>query len=161
MDDPVRVRIRNRIGELHREIERAPRIHRAARHLVAQAAPRRELVRQVVAAVLLADVEQRRDVGMRERRGKAGFVEDGSKPRGMIDDGRRKNLQRDGAANARVARPIHLTKTAVSDRLEQVIVRDRPVAHLNGSRGLIRTHDHDSAQKSSGRVIPCAADATV
>ena len=72
---PWRVRVGDAVGDLHGEIERAPRVHRRAAAFVAQAAARGELVGEVVASVGLADVPQRGDVRMGQRGGGARVLE--------------------------------------------------------------------------------------
>ena len=62
VEDAVRVRVGERLGDLDGELQRAARVHRPARHLLAQRPARGELVGQVEPALVLADVEQRGDV---------------------------------------------------------------------------------------------------
>ena len=54
------------VGNLDRDLDRPADVHRPPAHLRAQRLSLQELEREVHAALVLADVEQRGDVGMRQ-----------------------------------------------------------------------------------------------
>ena len=67
MDEAAGVALGQRVADLRGKLDRPPHVHRPAGHLVAQRRPGGKLVGEVAVAVLLDDVEERRDVGMIER----------------------------------------------------------------------------------------------
>ena len=95
-----------------------------AAHLLAQRHSLDELVAEIEPAIVLADVEQRRDVRVRQR---------GRRPRIVyqtmltLTDGEawRSQLERDRAADLRVTRTVHLAEATLTNALEQVVMRNR------------------------------------
>ena len=67
VSEPVGMSIGDGVGDLNGDLDRAADVHRAARRLGAQRLAFLKLEGQVHAAVVLADVEQRRHVRMRQR----------------------------------------------------------------------------------------------
>ena len=67
MAEAVRMCIGNGVGDLDRDLHRASDVHRTAGRLGAQRLSFLELEGEVDAAVVFADVEERRDIGMRQR----------------------------------------------------------------------------------------------
>ena len=75
MDQPARVTLGERVGNLRRNLHRAPHVDRTAAHLVAQRRTGRELVGEIALVILLDDIEQRGDVRMIERGGRPRFAQ--------------------------------------------------------------------------------------
>ena len=75
-----------------------------------------ELHHQVVGAVLVADVEERADVRVAERRDGAGLAGEPLARVRIADERRRQHLDGDGAVEARVVRLVDLTHAPGADR---------------------------------------------
>ena len=68
MHEAVGVRVGDGVGNLDRRLDGTLHVERPAGHLGAQRLPFQELERQIDAAVVLAGVEERGDVGVRQHR---------------------------------------------------------------------------------------------
>ena len=68
VDEPGGVRVGHGVGDLDRHLHGAAHVHRPPRHLGAERLALQELEHEVDAALVLADVEQRGDVRMRQAR---------------------------------------------------------------------------------------------
>ena len=91
------------------------RLQRLARHVL-------EHEEQLI--LILADLVERGDVRMRQRRGRARLLEEPLAPIGIGRDGRGQHLDRDGAAEPRVARAVHLAHAAGADAIEDLVVAE-------------------------------------
>ncbi len=130
------------------------RVHRPAFHLLTQRRSLDELVGQIEPALVIADVEERRDVGMGDLRGGARVVH---QPFVARPDGQRLplELQRDGAADLGIARAIDVAEDAFADAFEQVVVRDGTEHRSDGRSYLLwlRWPELDAAREASRRHL--------
>ena len=111
------------LGQLNAALEHARRVQRHARHVLAQRAPRHVFVRQVHAAVLFADVEQRGDVRVREGARLRGVREQRLAPARVAGDVRRHDSQRDRPPAPRVARAQQFAQGAPSPSRSRILYR--------------------------------------
>ena len=107
---PARMRVGQRIGDLTASSTARRGFIGAPAHFLPQRDAGRELVRQVTAAVVLADVEQRGDVGVRQRRGGPGIVQERRAHRLVGERLVADKLERDGPPDLGVARAVDLAE---------------------------------------------------
>jgi hypothetical protein len=112
MHDPGAVRLGERLGDLHRDVEQPPRRQRPGREQLAQARTVDELHRDVGGAVRGADLVDRDDVGMVERGGGARLGLEAPQALGVVGERRRQHLDRDVASETRILRAVDLAHPA-------------------------------------------------
>ena len=110
-----------RVGELDSQIERGARRHGLAANLLAERAPAHVLEGQEQASVLFADLEERGDAGVGERRGGVRVLDEPGAAGRVAHDCVGHQLDGDGAPELRVARAVHLAEHAGADNLEDVV----------------------------------------
>src|SRR4029077_14202079 len=121
MDDPGAVRLAESAGDFNGEPQGVVDLQRPGEQAECERLAFDVFENQVVRAILLTDVVERADVRMRERRDGLRFTRE-SGPEVRI--GARKDLDRNGAFQPRVARLVDLTETAVSERRENLVRAD-------------------------------------
>ena len=129
--DPRRVGLGEPVRELRGEVQRLARGERAARDQLAQRAALDELHGDVAHAVVGADVEERDDVGVVERRGGARLLLEARATLGIGRDSGRQDLDRDLAPEPRVAGAEHLAHASRTDGSHDLI-RTEPGARREG-----------------------------
>ena len=124
MRDPRAVRLVERVGDLDRDLQRLVERQRTVRSCEA----RRErlaleiLHHEIARALVFADVMDRADVRMIQRRNRACFA---FEPRAQVGIGRqfrRQDLDRDGAIEARIAGLVDLAHAARAERRDDLEV---------------------------------------
>src|SRR5437773_4219752 len=124
MDDAFGLRVGERVGNLNGEIDRAAGVHRPSANHALQRLAGDELERQKDLPLILADLIQRRDVGVGQRRGRARVEEKPLAASRIIRDLRRKHPDRDGTAEPRVPGAVDLTHPASADTVQDLVVPD-------------------------------------
>src|SRR5439155_18244035 len=124
VDDSLGVRGCEGVGELNRQLQDAPRMKRTAADHRLQRFAGNVLEDEVRAAVVLADLVQRGDVGMRERHGGPRLPQDLFAAGGNRRHRVRQELDRNGSAEPCVARPVDFPDAAAPERREDLVVFD-------------------------------------
>ena len=119
----ARVRVGDGVRHRNGEVHRAPHVDRPPAHLGSKRLPLEELEDEVDAPFVLADVEHRGDVRMRERR-KAARLFDERVARVWRGEVGRQEPHHDRAAKLRIARAEQLAWSGRLEPFEQVVVRD-------------------------------------
>ena len=119
--DVLLVRRRQPPRDLHRDRQHLRDRERAALDPLLERFPFEQLLDQVRHALERADVVDVEDVGMGERRGRLRLALEPPKALGVLGELRRQHLDRDVAAEAGVARPVHLAHAARADRGDDLI----------------------------------------
>ena len=118
------VALGQRVRDVYGQLDGAPGRNRTPGALAAQVHARRELVREIASLVVFADVEQRRDVGVRELRRRPSILQEFLAHAAAAECLVANQPQRDGAAELRVPRAIDLAERPLAEALEQVVVGD-------------------------------------
>ena len=121
MAEAVRMCIGNGVGNLNRDLHRAPHVHRTPGRLRAQRLSFLELEREVDAAVVFADIEERGDIGMRQR---AQAARAGDQALTIDREIFRQQSNGNRSSELRVARAKEISRARRLEPLEQVVVRD-------------------------------------
>jgi hypothetical protein len=124
MDDAVRVRRLDRVGDLGREVHDASLGQRPRLEQVLQRLPLEQFHHQEAASLVLAEVVDGADIGMIERRGGARLPLETLDRGGVIREPRREELERDVASQASVLRPIDNAHSAAAEFVEDPVMRD-------------------------------------
>ncbi len=173
MDDPACVPLCEGIRNLHPEVERMPAVHRAGGHLLPERIPLHELVGQIEAAVMMADVEEGCDIRMRQFRGRTGVLDQAAATMAFGKPWR-SQLEGNCASHLRVPRAVHLAEPSLANALEQVVMRDcaELFAHpftgreglsstrLGRLRGFISRRSNTTWPTSSGWIFQAAFPAS-
>ena len=122
MDDAFLVRRRQPLRDLHAVIDHAPHRQRTVLQRIAQRAAFQQLAHQVGRAVERAELEDREDVGMVERRGRLRLLLEAAQPVRRLRNIGRKNLDGDVALEHAVARAIHLAHSTGTERAENLVL---------------------------------------
>ena len=123
----------HRVGDLRRQLQRPANLQRTACHLHAQGLPLEKLEHEIDAPAVLAGVEERGDVGVRQREGGARLLKQaGTRPRVGCELGGQP-ADRDRAAQPGVTGPVQVSGTIRLEPLEQIVVSDGP--NLTWRRG--------------------------
>ncbi len=120
MDDAAVVRGRQAAGDLHRVLDGLPDGQRAGAKAVAERLAFEQLRDNERRAVLGADVMDREDVRVVERRGGLGFLRESPEPIRIRGEVVRKHLDRHFTPERRVARAIDLAHPARTERREDL-----------------------------------------
>ena len=142
MDDAGFVRGVERIGNLARVAKRLVDANGPTRDPIGERLAVDELENQRRRAGVIVDAVNRRDIGMIERREHARLTLEAHQAVGVGGDRRRDDLDRDVAAQPRVARAIDLAHPAGTDQRDDVMAadprsrRERHLARLYGARPL-------------------------
>jgi hypothetical protein len=126
------VRLRQTVRDLRRDVQRSLHGHRAGDGQLSQRLAVHELHRDERRLALAADLENRNDVGVVERRRRPRLLLEARQAPLVRGERLRQDLQRDLAPEPRVARPIHLSHSARAERRE----------HLEGTEPLTRLERH-------------------
>jgi len=148
MHDATRVRGVEAVGDLHCQLEEIVEGDRAPADDAVQRLAVEQLGDDVRLRVVRADVVDRGDVRMFERRGRARLLREPAQALDAVRDPRRQNFDRDVALAPRIARAIHLAHAAAA----------------NESDDLVRTEPRTGGQKRQcwgAEIIPNAVDALV
>ena len=119
-----RVRVGDRVGDLHGQIDRPARIERTPRDDAIERIAGHELARQKRPAVVVARLIQQGDIGMGQRHSRLRVGQQRVALGRIALDAVGRDLDGDGAAEAGVARAKDLAETALADTLEDLVVRD-------------------------------------
>jgi hypothetical protein len=165
VDDPAHVRGMERLGDLGADPRGLARRQRAVladdrRHVLAVD----ELHDDVRAGRLLAEVEDRDDVRVAQRRGGAGLVAEAGQEVRVTTELGAQQLDRDVAIQLGVARPVDRRHAALSEELHEAIAaaQDAPdlghgllVSPLFAARGWWRGRWHPTARSPDdpGRLV--------
>ena len=122
VDDALGMRVGERVGDLDAEIDRAARVQRAAADERPERLARHVLEREKQLAGVLADFVERCDVRMRERGRRARFAHEALAPRRVVGDSGGQHFDRDGTAEARVARAVHVAHAARADAVQNLVL---------------------------------------
>ena len=114
--DPGAVRFREAVGGLRGDAEERSRRQGAVGQNLAQRSSLDELHRDELDAVRGADVVDRDEIRVVQRRGRARFLLEALQPLGVRREGRRENLESELPTETRVARAIDLPHPARSER---------------------------------------------
>ena len=104
------------VGDLHSVLDGLALRHGAGIEHVAQALAFEEFGDEKRRAIVLADIEDGKNVGMVERGHRARLLLEPAQAVGILRENFRKNFQRDVAAKARIASAVHLAHAAGADR---------------------------------------------
>ena len=121
VDDAFCVRRGERVGDDGSDVDRVAPGHRAAAQPPAQRFAFEQLHHGVGDALLVADVENREDVGMRERRDGARFTLEAPQRVGIVRKVGRQDLDRHLAMETRVARAIDLAHPSCAQRTDDLV----------------------------------------
>src|SRR6202162_3839525 len=119
--DPLPVRLVQRIGDLDPVAKRPLEGKRALDQTLRERPPLQVLHDEVLDAVLVPDVVQRADVGVRELRDHPGLPLEALTHFGCGGAMRRQDLDRDYALEPSVPRPVNLTHAARAERREDLV----------------------------------------
>ncbi len=126
MDHALLVRRLERLGDLHRHVERVLDRQRSAREPLRQVLAGDELHRDEALAFRLVQAVDRGDVRVVQRREQACLALEASHALRLGGDSLRQDLDRDVALELRVARPPHDAHPALTDLLGQAVVQELP-----------------------------------
>ena len=113
--------------------------------------PGYELVGEIPLALVLADVEQRGEVGMREGGRRRRIRQEAFAAGRLVEKAARQHLQRNRPADLRIACPEHLAEGALAHPVEDPIMRDRDV-HAWLCRAIIPTWCAEALRAETTRV---------
>ena len=130
MHDAAGVRSLERVGDFQAEIEHALERQRARRDLVLQRLAVEQLHHDEVLAVVLADVVDRADVRMVQRRGDARLAPEAFERLGVRGQIARQELQRDLTAEPDVFRAVDDAHAAAADAFENPVMTDSGADHF-------------------------------
>ncbi len=161
MDDPLAVRLAQRVRDLGAEPEHVGERQRSFREPILERLAVDELHDQEVDAALAPDVVQRADVRMVERRHRARFALEPLAPLHIVRQRSRQYLDGDGSIEARVARFVDLAHPARAERREDLVRSEaQPWLEGHGSEGIITTRCPARRGRAglavSGAVCPAA-----
>ena len=121
MDDPLLVRRREPARDLGRVVEHLAYRDPASGQPLAQRLAFEELRDDVRRAVVFAEVVDREDAGMVQRRRRARLLLEPAQPVGVLRERRRQHLDRHLAVQPRVPRPIDLPHPARAERRQDLV----------------------------------------
>ncbi len=127
---PQRVRGVERVGDLHAEVEQGVHRQRPVRQPALQRRPVEQLHDQERQVAVMADVVERADVRMVERRGGARLALEALERRGILRELGREELDGDLAAETRVLGAVDDTHPAFADLVEDAVVGDGLADHF-------------------------------
>src|SRR5262245_3040124 len=153
MDDAGAVRRIKRIRHLDPDVDGLMDPGRAMRQQIAQGLTLEQLHHQVWAALVLADVVNRADVGMVQRRCGTGFAAE-TLQRTRVGQIFRDELEGDGTSEAGVFARVHDTHPASAQLGGDPIVADRAPKHGTGGAGL---KPYANAVVPARRIFSCPA----
>jgi putative ABC transport system permease protein len=116
MDDPARVRGVERVGQLVAPLDRLFDRQRAVRQADVERAPLEQFHQQERAPLVIADVVERADVRMVQRRDDAGFAVEALERLGIVCQAGGQDLDRDVAIESSIPGAIDLAHPAGADR---------------------------------------------
>jgi hypothetical protein len=119
--DPARVGGVERVGDLDRQREQRGHWHRTAVDRLLQRLSLEKLGHHVGPAVVDADVVDREDVRMIQRRGRAGFLVESREASRVAGEGQWQYLDRDVTNEPRVPRPIDFAHAARAQGREDFV----------------------------------------
>jgi hypothetical protein len=125
MDNAVGVRVGKRIGRLTDEIDDAARVHRTAGDHARERLARGELEDGKEVSLILADLVELGDVGMRQLRGGARFLDELLAAFRIGGDVGTNHLDGHCSPEPRVARAQHLAEAAGPDAIEDLVLTKR------------------------------------
>jgi len=129
VDDAAGVRGVETVGDLDAEIEHAVERQRSARDLLLQRVAVEQLHHDELLALVLADVVNRADVRVVERRGHARLASEPIERLRVGGEIRGQELQRDLAAQADVFGAVHHAHAARAEPLQDLVVTDQGTKH--------------------------------
>ncbi len=150
MDDPLRVRGIEGLGNLGSEIDHLRGGQRAPADEPGQHVPVEHLHRQEVPAFVLADFVDGADVRMVQAGDRAGFV---LETRLAVQPAGCDELEHDLAAEGQVVGVVHLGATPFADLGDQLVVRDRLARHI-GTIGFTREWRLHAGARYCARSVP-------
>ena len=121
MDDPLLVRCFKGLGDLPREGQDFGDRHRPARNECRQVLAIDELHHERTDTARFLQAVDVSDVGMVQRRQGLRLAREPCKPFCISSEDARQNLDRDVAIELRIARAVHLTHSACSERREDLV----------------------------------------
>ena len=134
--DALGVRGIERVGDLDRDVERAIEGQRPARDLFLERAAVEQLHHHVLLAVVLADVVQRADVRMVQRRGDARLATEPVERLAARGQLRRQELQRDVPPEPHVFGAVDDAHPSAAKAVDDPVRADERADHANDCRGL-------------------------
>ena len=158
VDDAGAMRGGERVGDLHRVGQRLAERQLAAPQPRRQRLAVEELHHQEVDAVLVADIEQRADVGMRQGRHGARLAIEALARRRVRDQIVRQDFDRDSPIETRVARLVDFAHAAGAERGDD-LVGPEARARLERRRASAIEPDAGSLPGSVSNVDPTRASA--
>src|SRR5437868_11621058 len=129
MDYSFGVRGIERVGHLNGPLFEDVDTHRLTGEALIESLALKQLHGDEALAVLLSDIVKRANIGMIQRRGRAGFALKSLQRLRIAGEFRRQKLERNVAAEARVFRLIHHSHAAGAELGEDAIVRDGLAEH--------------------------------
>jgi hypothetical protein len=153
MHQAVRVRVRERFGDLHGDRDRFIRRQRAAHHAIGQRLALEVFHDEVIEIAVAPDVVDAADIGMLEMRHRLRFTLESlarfrRHARAADDD-----LDRDRSIQTRIARAIHLAHAALADRLDNLVGAE---SNAGGE-----DHSRSASAAASRNTSPIACPAQV
>ena len=131
MDNAFRVRRLQAVGNLNRQLHHVIRFQRLALDAVFEGLALQVLHDDEGLAFMLVNVVNGADVGMIERRGRAGFALEAFQRLAVLGKMLRQKLQGDEAAEFNVLGLVHHSHTPVTQHLQHPVVRNL-LAHQVG-----------------------------
>ena len=122
MDDAGAMSLGQRRRHLDADVDRRRGVERSASGDVAERPAVHELVGDEVRARRVADVVNRDDVRVIQRRGRPGFADEPGEAVLVVSKYGRQNLQRDPAAETDVLSEIHLAHPALAEGTDDLVV---------------------------------------
>ena len=110
------------VGDLDRDLDRAADVHWQPCHFSSQRLSFQELEDKIDATVVLTNVEQRRDIRVRQRDQRPGVLHETPRGVGISREIRRQPSHRDGATVASITRSKEFAWAIGVEALEQVVV---------------------------------------
>ena len=150
MDDARRVRHHQRARELRTELRQRRRIHRRSDHR-GEGSALHVLHRNEAAIAKVADLVDRHDIGVVERRCGARFLFESAGGFGIARERGLEHLDGDLAAEPRIVRQVHLAHAAAADWRQDLVGADGS-AEIGGLR-LARQPGREDARRRRGREV--------
>ena len=130
MDDPLRVRGLERVGDLDGEVKQFVRLERLARNAMLQGLSLQQLHRDEGLAFVLVDVVNRADVGMVERGRRLRFPLESFQSLPVPGEFCRQKLQGHSALQLAVLGLVHYPHAPAAQLLQDAVVGNRPAQPL-------------------------------
>ena len=140
MNDAARMGGIERIGDLRAEIEQGIRGHGPAADAFTKRLPFKDFHHQIGAPIVFADVVNRADSGMIQRRCGARFALEAFERGRIACEVRGEKFERDLTTQARIFRAKYLPHAAAAQRVENAVMRDCFADHCYVRSNLFARH---------------------